>query len=208
MAIYDKLSTINTALSRTGNNLVGLDDGSPEWIVASDAYDTELPLLIEAHDWGFAKHFASLTQNGSSEHPGYQLSYAKPVDCLQIVDVTLNGYSIDYDIVGANIVACPTYSSTDPFTSTLPIAEYLRQPLPSQWPEHFIEVLRQRLMSHIYRGMNVDQQEADRLYQKSEETLQKAKTRSDQQSPPQKQIVSRMLQARRTPKIGFPYRGR
>lgn len=205
MALYDKLSVINTALIRTGNDPCGLEDGSPEWIVASDAYDTELPLLISSHDWGFAKSFSSLSMAGASPDPRYRYAFAWPINCLHLVDVLIEGRPVDYDLAGSQIVCGSVYGPDDEFAATNPTAEIIQIPLPGQWPEHFIETLRQRVMSHVYRGLNEDIGEADRIYAASEQTLARAQTRSDQQSPPIKRLVSPMLAGRRIRRTGSPF---
>lgn len=70
MARREELSVINSALTCTGENIVGVEGaGSQEWITASDAYETGLSLLIEARSWSFGKTTATLVRTGASPAP-------------------------------------------------------------------------------------------------------------------------------------------
>jgi hypothetical protein len=192
MPLYDKLSVINSALTRTGENLVGAEgDGSPEWITASDAYETELPLLIEAHSWGFGKTTATLTRTGSSPIPGFSDRFAKPAGCLHVLQVWVNDLPVDYDIAD-NQIQCSAAGAA-------PVALYLQRPAtPDQWPEGFVEVLRLRVMSWIYRGLKEDPATAERVYAQSTMMLNEARTRATQEVPAKALRVQRMRMVRNT----------
>ncbi len=190
--MYDKLSIINTALIRSGNNPVQFEgDGSAEWICGSDAYETELPLLLADHSWGFATSSAALTRVGESPDPRFSDAYAKPIGCLHLEAVWLAGVNIPYAIL-SNRIQCTTTGAT-----VLPFAKFVATPPGDAWPPGFIEVLRQRVMSHIYRGLNEDTTEADKVYAASNRTLSEARTRADQESTPRAYTNSRLARARR-----------
>ena len=83
MPTYDKLTVINAALIATGSNPVAADDGSPEWIMGSAAYDRALPLILDKGSWTST----NLTRLGASAYPGYSDIYQKPIDCLHVGNV-------------------------------------------------------------------------------------------------------------------------
>lgn len=188
--MYDKLSLINSALKRTSNNPVDFEgDDSPEWLVMDDAYETELPLLIERRDWGFASSMAGLVRVGPSEDPRFADSFAKPVGCLHLKSVTINDVSATYDIIN-NKVHCSGGAYA-------PMARFIRIPSADQWPPTFLETLRLKLMAHAYRGLNEDIGEAERIDAKAEAMLSEAATRTGQEKPPKAMVNSKLRAARR-----------
>lgn len=196
--MWDKLSVINTALIRTGNNPVPFEaDGTAEWIAGSDAYETELPILIADHDWGFARTTASLQRKGAATDPRFTDAFYKPTDCLHLEAVWLDGRGIVYSILD-NLIQCSLGSST-----VAPVGKFVAVPTPDQWPEHFIEVLRMRVMSHIYRGINEDPGNADRVYAASEVKLEQARARADQEQPGRAFFNTRLSRARRQMRGGL-----
>lgn len=189
--MFDKLSIINTSLIRTSNNQCNFEgDGSDEWTVASNAYETEVANLLAEHDWRFASTTQLLQRVGASEDPRFTDVYAKPVGCLHLEALWINGASIVYDILDGQVHCNATASGASP------TAKFIPTPTNDKWPPLFIEALRQRVMSHIYRGLNEDIGSADSLYRASEMTLEKARTRSDQEVPARAMVVSRLARAR------------
>lgn len=186
--LNDKLSIINTCLIRTGNNQVVFEgEGTPEWTSASDAYETELPLVLAEHNWGMATLQAPLEMIGASVDPRYKNQFRKPADCLQIISILgETGYPIEYDLIDnavvTNAAACR--------------AKYVRRPVPEAWPPGFIEVLRMRIMSHIYRGLNEDPTEAQRMVVMAAAKMDEVRSRTDQEKPKRAVMVSRLRMAR------------
>jgi hypothetical protein len=188
--MFDKLSLLNSALKRTGNNPVDFEgDDSPEWLVMDDAYETELPLLIERRDWGFASTLAPLTRIGDSEDPRFADAFAKPIGCLHLRAVTIGDAPAVYDIID-NKVHCTA-------RGTLPVARFIRIPSADQWPPSFLETLRLKLMAHAYRALNEDTGEAERSDAKAEAMLSEAATRTGQEKPPKAMVNSKLRAARR-----------
>lgn len=81
----DKLQIINRALMKTGlplaDNLKDL-----EWD-ASVIFDTLARELLRCHSWNFARKLAVLSPAATTPPFGYDYAYAKPSDCLRVVDV-------------------------------------------------------------------------------------------------------------------------
>jgi hypothetical protein len=196
---YDKLSIINDALILTSNNPVGVEsDGSSEWIVGSNAYESELPLLISKHNWGFAETTATLQRTGASADPRFTDAYAKPSDALFVEFLWLasNGSPVQFDVLD-NKILCS--ASTE-----APVAKYLRRPgTITQWPEGFVETLRMRIMAKIYRGLNEDFGQANTMLQLAEAELAQARVRSDQEGTPRAMLVSKMARARKIRRGGL-----
>lgn len=194
MSTFDKLSTVNTALLRTGNNPAQYEgDGSDEWLSGSDAYDTNLPVVLYHHDWGFASQIEELQRAGDSPLPTYDDEYYKPVDALHIEQVWLNEQPAAYQIVNNRIqINGQGYA---------PLCRYIAQPTADQFPAQFLEALRLLVMSAIYRGLNEDERAADGAYKMAMDMLAGAKTRADQEVPARSHFQSRLLLARRTRRI-------
>lgn len=196
--MYDKLSIINTALLRTGNNIVNFEgDGSDEWNVGSDAYETEVANLMTEHEWRFGTKTASLTRVGDSPDPRFSDAFSKPIGCLHLESVWIASGAIVYEIID-NQICCNAAGY-----GVNPVAKFVPVPPNNQWPPLFIETLRQRVMSHILRGLNEDSDAADRVYRQTELTLQKARNRSDTEVPARTMVVSRMARARRIRRGGY-----
>ncbi|MGL4297110.1 MAG: hypothetical protein ACRCTG_15465 [Aestuariivirga sp.] len=195
----DKLSIINTALIRTGNNqVVAEGEATPEWIVASDAYETELPLVLAEHNWGMATALTTLERVGASPDDKWLYQYRKPVDCLHLISVlTSEDRPVDFDILDNSVI-------TD---ATVCRAKYVRMPTPEAWPPGFIEVLRMRIMSHLYRGLNEDPVEAQRMMGNAVAKMDEVRSRVDQEKPKRAVMKSRLLQARLHRRTGFYNRG-
>ncbi len=188
--LNDKLSIINTCLIRTGNNQVVTEgEGTPEWIVAGDAYETELPLVLGEHNWGMATAIVALERIGASPHERWTYQYRKPPGCLHLISVlNANDYPVPFDILDNTVV-------TD---ATVCRGKYVREPAPEAWPAGFIEVLRMRIMSHIYRGLNEDPGEADKMMAKAYAKLDEVRARTDQEKPKRAVVISRLRIARMT----------
>lgn len=193
--MHDRLSLINSALIRTGNNPCGTeDDGSDEWLVGAQVYDDELPFVLHQHDWGFAAEIRTLVRSGDSPDPDFTDAYARPVDALHVENVLISsdwntGLSIPYRILGRSIlVNAPV---------TPPLAKIIVMPATlGDYPEGFINALRWRLMAGIYRGINEDLSAADDADKTAAQFLAVARARADQESPPKALLVSRLRQAR------------
>lgn len=197
----DKLAIINDVLALTGNRIVTVvDDGSPEWTVASAAYEAAISYMVEQHDWKFASLVAVLPLSATPpSDPLFTNAYSKPADLLHLVWVRLNDQNVVYQILNNQIVMNaagqpPVTPDTVPGVVTI---KYIRQPTPDQVTPTFAMALRSFVMSGIYRGLNEDVGNAEHMWQGGETFLAKARTRSDQEAPKRAMFNSRMNAARR-----------
>lgn len=198
--IFDKLAICNTALIRTGNTPAQFEgDGSDEWLTASDAYDTMLPVILSAHSWGFATPVVTLQRKGDSQHPLYQDAYYKPAGCLHVQAVWLNSSSVPYDIMD-NLINLNAQSLS-------PTCKYVAEPAVDQWPPLFVEALRWQIMALIYSGLNEDSNSSMMADRKAQEILAEARSRTDQEKPAMALVVSRLATARSTRRYGSTFAG-
>lgn len=209
--LSDRISIINSALLRTGNNQCQENDGSDEWIAGSEAYDAEMPELLYEHDWGFGSDIRTLVRTGASPHPMFTDAYARPADALHIENVMWSldgtGYqgantSIPYGILGSSILCNAP--------STAPLCQFIKAPPQGTWPPGFVKALRARIMAVLYRGLNSDENNAMAMEKESILITANAKTRADQENPPRAFVNSRLRQARqmRRGDMTWPDRGR
>lgn len=193
--MFDKLGIINDALTRTGNNPVMVEgEGTPEWVVMSPAYESELPYVLSVHDWGFASAFATLERIGASPDPRWSDQHRKPADCLHLAAAMNDaGTPIPFDLLDNTVLS----------KSSVVTGKYFRRPTPEAWPHMFVESLRQRLMAHAYRGLNEDPVEALRMMKTADVTLAEAKPRTDSEKPRVAKFQSRLLAARLVRRGGY-----
>lgn len=193
----DRLSIINDCLISTGNNpVVAEGEDTPEWLVASTAYERELPLVLAEHNWGMATAIAALEQIGASPDEKWQFQFRKPAGCLHLVSVlSSHDLPMDFDLLDNSVLA----------NEAVARGKYVRQPAPEAWPPGFIEVLRIRIMSHVYRGLNEDPGEARAMMSMAVAKMNEVRSRVDQEKPRVAVMKSRLITARltrRTPAYG------
>lgn len=186
----DKLTIINSALRLTGNEPVTSDDGSDAWEVASEAYDTELPLLIGRRNWGFASTVVPLTSSGVNPSQAFGFAYQRPTTALQLLDVYENGKPLaSYEIVD-NLICCDAPSGVS--------AKILRLPDESTWAVGFGEVLKKKVMAGIYRGLHEDPAEAMTVDRQAEGFLEEIANRASQERKGRAMMRSRISERRRS----------
>lgn len=206
----DKLRIINEALINTGNEPVNVaDDTSDEWRVASSAFDQWVPILLHRRNWNFATRLQPLNRVMDSNYPGLSDIYAKPADCLYLIDVyrpdvaasmqPLPAYSmskdnlrlpaLDFKIVGDLIHASAPSGAT---------ALYTPFPVGSQpWSIGFVAALRLKIEATIYRALNEDMQASAYAEKASEAAMQEAIARCDSEEPRKVAFRSSISEARR-----------
>ncbi len=189
--MYDKLSVINTNLILTGNSPVNTEeDGSPEWTVASAAYEAGVAYLLGSHDWKFETAIVTIQRKRDGDDDHYDDVYAKPVNCLGLVWVKQADYPLDWKIIGNDIYT--TVVTTDPVK-----AKVVLRGDPSGWPPLFVQALNSLVKSGIYAGLNEDPGEAARHENAAQGYLAQARTRTDREDKPRPAFRSRMLARRR-----------
>lgn len=218
MPTYDKLSIINAALIATGSDPVDTDDGSPEWIMGSAAYDRALPLILYKGNWTFqTKTSQALARVGASAYPGYSDIYAKPVDCLHIENVwrtdlgalvyQASGFDqygmgampppLDYKIIsdqihcyGPNGVSCLYVSTQAPYGQS------------GTWNAGFSEALTRMVEAYLYQSFD-ELDGAEKAGKIAEGELDFARAKTDAEQPRRVAFRSRFLEIRRRSKLGF-----
>lgn len=214
-AFIDKLTILNDVLIATGNNTVTVEDGSPEWIVGSNAYDRAVAVVLSKHNWGFHTAIQALTRLGDSTYPGYADVFEKPNDCLQIEYVwrtdqaqnipQFSGFDIsgdgakppelDYRIIGDQVHTVAPEGAT---------AFYVRLPdatIPAREP--FSEALRRQMESYVFQALNEDFQAAAGALKVAGAELADARQKSDSESPRRVPFRSNFMETRRRRRLGW-----
>lgn len=208
---YDKLRIINDALMATGNNPVEVaDDGSPEWVAGSNAYERYLPLVLKRGNWKFTNDLQELTRLGTSTFPGFSDIYEKPAACIHLMavwdtetasnvrDVPLNVIprdgvlppSLAWRVIGDNIHCAAPDGVT---------AFFVKTPAEGDWPPDFVEALTLEIEAVLHRGLNEDPDSAKLTKQLARFELDEARARGDQEEPRRVAFKSKMRNARRYP---------
>lgn len=215
----DKISTINSALTSTGDNIVNVaDDGSDEWMVASSAYETELGYIMESHSWGYATLVSTLQPSPTAPpDTDWDTAYPLPNDLVHLIWAKINQsatplistsqlatYGIEVVggrtclVINAQGGPPPPSPAQTPATVTIKYISNSGALCDStNGTPTMVKALQAFIMSGIYRGLHEDVAEADRVYQGAKMLLQEARTRYDQQKPKRAFFNSRMSAARR-----------
>jgi len=217
----DKLSLINSALAMTGDNLVAApDNGSDEWTVASPAYERGLAFSIESHSWGFATLVTPLTPSPiAPTDTDWDTAYPLPSDLVQLIWAKINAntsnpassFTNQLTLWGIEVVGGKTCLVTNarggpppPPVSVTP-AQITIKYISNQGAladstngtPTLVMALQSFVMAGIYRGLQQDPAEGDKMWQAGTMLLQDARTRYDQQKPKRQLFNSRIAAARR-----------
>ena len=213
--IYDKLTIVNQALIACGHEPVSVEDGSPQWIAASQAYDRMLPVLIYKHKWNFQTRLFGLVRIGTSTYPGYTDIYEIPVDCLHLENAWRTDLAasvpqfssfdgdgmgsqppqLDYKIIGQQLHCYGPQGVTAYYVQAPPTAKH--------WPPGFVETLVREIESLIYQGLNEDAEAAQITKKLALAELSEARAKSSSEEPRRVAYRSNIVNARR----GFWRRG-
>lgn len=192
----DKLTLINRALSRTGDNAVSvLEDGSDEYTVCGPAYEDALAVMLEEHGWVQATKVnpALVASPTAPADPLYDTAYVLPADLLHLIWVKLDDFPLPYDILAGQLVlrrrnagvVSIKYVSTD------------NSDVQAGTPM-FVRALTAYVISAIYSGLHEDTVTGDKWLTVADNLCQRARTRSDQQKPRRQLWRSRVSRARRS----------
>lgn len=217
----DKLSTINSGLVLTGDNLVNVaDDGSDEWLVCSAAYETSIGYISESHSWGFAKTLVTLQPSPTAPaDTDWDTAYPLPLDLVFLLWAKVNNnqstplpfntsqlalYDIQAGPTGPLLLINAQGGPPPPIPPNVPAAvtiQYISNKgalcdSTSGTPT-LIAALQRFIMAGIYRGLHEDPAEADKCEAGAMRLLQEARTRYDQQKPKRRFFNSRMAASRR-----------
>ena len=211
-----KIDIINSALTLTGDNLVAVaDNGSDEWNVASPAYERALAYIMESHNWGFAA-LVTVLQPSATAPPDtdWDTAYPLPSDLVFLIWAKLNDNTNSptspflnqltvYGIENVGGVPCLVINAQGgppppqpPLTPAQCTIKYISNQGAlsdaTNGTPTLILALQSFVMSGIYRGLQQDSVEGDKLWQAGVTLLQEARTRYDQQKPKRQFFNSRM----------------
>lgn len=221
-----KIDVINSALALTGDNQVAAaDNGSDEWNVASPAYERGLAYITESHSWGFATIVKVLTpSNIAPPDTDWDTAYPLPNDLVYLIWAKVNEnvgnpaasvtnqltlYGIEV-VGGVTCLVINARGGPPPPPTTVTPAQVTIKYISNQGAladasngtPTLIMALQSFVMSGIYRGLQQDPAEGDKMWQAGMQLLQEARTRYDQQKPKRGFWNSRITASRR---IRRPY---
>lgn len=226
----DKLSTINSGLALTGDNLVNVsDDGSDEWNVCSPAYETAIGYISESHSWGFAKKVVTLQPSPTPPaDTDWDTAYPLPSDLVFLLWAKINQnssvplpfntnqltlYDIQAGPNGPLLLINAQGGPPPPIPPQTPCAVFIQYISNSgalcdstSGTPTLIASLQRFIMAGIYRGLHEDPGEADKAEAAAMRLLQEARTRYDQQKPKRRFFNSRMAASRRV-RRPYPQQG-
>jgi hypothetical protein len=214
--LSDKLKIINEALINTGNNPVNVyDDTSDEWIAADNAFEQNVLWLLGQRDWNFGTAQTGLQRLGDSNYPGFKDVFAKPVDCIQLINVwrvddqeRLDRWVKSYSHAMADVTP-PSLTYTiigDNIHTTAPMGvscKYMPFPVGAQeWSVGFVGCLRAKIEANLYRSLNEDLNTAAAWEKYADELMRQAISRNAQEDPTKAMFKSRLEKTRMIRKFG------
>jgi len=184
-----KLELINTCLALTGNLLVNVeDDGGPEWVVSSSAYEAGIKYLLGSKNWGFGTAVVTLNRKGSSTDPSYTDVYHRPAGSLGLSWVKVDGLAVEWTVIGNDVYLCAPNGGVQ--------AKHVLRPEPEAIPPLFEEALICLVKAGCYEGLNEDQSSAAAQRAEAEAKIALARSRNDQEGSNRRKFRSTMLDAR------------
>ena len=217
----DELTVINSSLLLTGDNVVAVaDNGSDEWNVCSQAYQTALGYIMENHGWGFATVVVTLQPSPTPpQDTDWDTAYPLPPDLVHLIWAKINQNANNalpmntaqlalYNIMGTptgpvlviNAQGGPPPPTPPAVPATVTI-KYISNAGAlcdsTNGTPMMIVALQRFIMAGIYRGLHEEVAEADKCEATAMQLLQQARTRYDQQKPKRQVFNSRMRASRR-----------
>ena len=212
----DKLQIVNDAMLATGNQpFTVINDGSDEWVAASNFYDRAMRETLIQHDWKFALVIGVMTRVATSNYPGFQDVYAPPPDVLQLRScydarvaaliqpldtwtISKEGIRLppmDFRILGG-LVHCIAPDGAG--------CLYLQNPADETGlTVGFTAALTRAIEQLIYQGFNEDPASAAGMDKKVHEKLQQARQQDSEVEPRKLPFRSPMLEKRRRRRAGW-----
>jgi hypothetical protein len=191
-----KIEIIRDALDDAGHDLGSADEGSPEWIKGSRAYERMLPVVLAQHNWKFRTQIGDdLARIGASNYPAYTDIYEMPGSCLHLIsawdkdaaamtpDLPQFWFSrqkvapprLDYQVIGGHI-HCSAPNGIAALFVPFPANDL-------EWPALFREAFVRAISSVLHKSLNDDIDAADKAEQQQMFITADAKARTDNQEP-------------------------
>lgn len=144
------IEVLQAALSRIGETITSLTDGSAPALIAQANYEgiVRAALAYRGHGWTFATETIDLTQTGPVTKGMWRFAYAKPVDVMKVRSVSTNGHRLrrdDFTIQGSSIL---TVSDFDDLQAVV-----LKRAPEADWSDDFAEVVVTRLEALYTRAL-------------------------------------------------------
>jgi hypothetical protein len=185
----DKLAVIQTALGLCGDNIPPTEeDGSPEWLVGSLAYESAITYMMENGNWNFGNGVEPLNRIGDSPDAIYTDAYAKPASSLHLIWVRVNDFQVNYKIIGNRVCLNAGVGAVT--------AGFVAQPTMDQVTPTFAKALECFVRAGIYGGLHEDTAAEQSWWAMGERFLGIAKTRADQEGSKRSFFNSRLRMAR------------
>lgn len=198
-ASLSEVSICNQAISWLGGTLItSLDDESTEAELCKANYDILRDMLLEGHDWTFAKSRYYLTPTVETPAFGYSAQFLIPANVLRIIQPIGTGTTsnlTEYEIEGEYILANADALYVRAISSIIN---------PQQFSLLFAEALAARLASEIARPLTHSASLAKEMWSLFSIKLSEAVASDGMQEPPIQTGMGRLVGIRNFGGI-FPY---
>lgn len=154
-------------------------------------YDDIVEASISFYYWRFAMHVAELTrEDGSPTNPEWDASYIIPTEFLNIKAVTVNGYPIEFDVYGQQLLCNASATDTVVLEGCINVDE-------DRWPAYFRRSISMEIATLLAAGVREDSGMAKTYAGLAKTYMDKAKLQSSLGRTPERLAIGRLVSRRR-----------
>lgn len=161
---------------------------------AAAFYDQARRTVLEEHTWNFAKKRTQISESSTTPAFGYDKQYPQPDGFIAVARIGTyedeDNYDLGLDDDDVPVIQCD-------LTSPINLVWIKDVTTVSRFSPLFIEALSYKLAELMAYDLAGSKTLGERMSQKYEIALSKARTRDGQQRPPKRRQQSKILNARR-----------
>lgn len=141
----DKFEICSQAAVIVGCERIGsFEDDTTEAIVAAEVYQGIVEKELSEFPWRFSSLIRQLSRETDEAPAPWEGVYSRPPlsECVNIEDITVNGESVDYEMMGNKLLIMASETDVVMLDGVQPVAENF-------WPPYFVHIIR-CAMSEIF----------------------------------------------------------
>ena len=176
----DKYQICSQASVKVGcEPIASFEDDTTESVVAAEVYDGLVEKELGEFPWRFASLIRQLSRQADEAPAPWTGIYSRPTNCLNIEDITINGESVDYEVMGDKLLIMAGVDDEVMLDGVQPVSE-------NYWPPYFAEVVRCAMSEIFASGVAEDAGLASLWGKKAENQRMIARNRDSQNRTPLK----------------------
>lgn len=142
---YSQVGIANLALYRCKTSAISsLTEASQAARIVNAVWEYVRDEVLAAYPWNFAKARATLAQDTTAPTYGYDYRYAKPSNCLRILEVVQSDAPVDYVEEGDYLLTDADNTDADLYIRYITVISDC-----AKWPPMFINAFAWRLAAEV-----------------------------------------------------------